>query len=214
VFGPETPANRDWYSPAVPRTPHDPAGAKALIATIAAGQTVRFTLLTQKGRTSLERGSAVIRDELQKIGVIVDVVPLDGNALIQRFVSGAPYDAIYFRAGTTDTDPALTPDFWFSFGSAHMWNIAEPTPATAWERQIDQLMARQISSSNLVERQRLFTEVQTIFELHQPVVYFAAPRVFVAASTRVTNLQPALIRPQLLWAPDRVAVTGPAHLAR
>ncbi|HWF86068.1 MAG TPA: ABC transporter substrate-binding protein [Vicinamibacterales bacterium] len=211
VFGPETPANREWFSSDVPQTPHDPAGAKALVDSIAAGQTVRFTLLTQKGRTSLERGSAVIRDELQKIGVLVDVVPLDGNALIQRFVSGAGYDAIYFRAAATDTDPALTPDFWFSFGSAHMWNIAEPTPATAWERQIDTLMAQQIASSDLQERKRLFAEVQKIFAEHQPAVYFAAPRVFVAASTRVTNLKPALIRPQLLWAPDRVAVTAAAR---
>jgi peptide/nickel transport system substrate-binding protein len=208
VFGPETPANREWFSSAVPQTPHDPAGAKALIERIAAGQPVRFTLLTQKGRTSLERGSAVIRDELQKIGVVVDVVPLEGNALIQRFVSGAGYDAIYFRAAATDTDPALTPDFWFSFGSAHMWNIAESTPATDWERRIDALMAQQIGSSDLQERKRLFIEVQKIFAEHQPAVYFAAPRVFVAASARVTNVNPALIRPQLLWAPDRVAVTA------
>jgi peptide/nickel transport system substrate-binding protein len=208
VFGPETPANRQWFSPDVPQTPYDPAGAKALIESIAPGQTVRFTLLTQKGRSSLERGSAVIRDELQKIGVIVDVVPLDGNALIQRFVSGAAYDAIYFRVAATDTDPALTPDFWFSFGSAHMWDIAEPTPATPWEAQIDALMAKQIASPDLAERKRLFAEVQKIFAEHQPAIYFAAPRVFVAASTRVTNLAPALIRPHLLWAPDRIAVAA------
>jgi peptide/nickel transport system substrate-binding protein len=208
AFGPETPANREWFSADVPQMPHDPAGAKALLESIAPGQTVRFTLLTQKGRTSLERGSAVIRDELKKIGVIVDVVALDGNALIQRFVSGAGYDAIYFRAAATDTDPALTPDFWLSSGSAHMWDISEPAPVTAWEGQIDALMAKQIASSDLAERKRLFVEVQTIFAEHQPAVYFAAPRVFVAASTRVTHLQPALIRPQLLWASDRLAVSG------
>ncbi|HEX3704668.1 MAG TPA: ABC transporter substrate-binding protein [Vicinamibacterales bacterium] len=211
VFGPETPANREWFSADVPQTPYDPAGARALVASIAGGQSPRFTLLTQKGRTSLERGSAIIRDELQKIGVVVDVVPLDGNALIQRFVSGAGYDAIYFRAAATDTDPALTPDFWFSFGSAHMWNIAEKTPATQWEREIDTLMAKQIASSDLQERKRLFVEVQRIFAEHQPAVYFAAPRVFVASSSRVVNNAPALIRPQLLWAPDRVAVAGAAR---
>jgi peptide/nickel transport system substrate-binding protein len=211
VFGPETPANREWYSDEVPRTPYDPAGAKALVASIVGGQTPRFTLLTQKGRTSLERGSAIIRDELQKLGVVVDVVPLDGNALIQRFVSGAGYDAIYFRVSATDTDPALTPDFWFSFGSAHIWNIAEKTPATPWEHEIDALMAKQIASPDREERKRLFVDVQRIFAEHQPAVYFAAPRVFVAASTRVVNFAPALIRPQLLWAPDRVAVAGGAR---
>src|SRR6185295_1496221 len=79
VFGPETPANKQWFSTEVPATPHDPEKAKALIAQIANGQPVRFTLLTQKGRTSMERGCAVIRDELQKIGVTVDVVALDAN---------------------------------------------------------------------------------------------------------------------------------------
>ena len=34
VYGPITPANKKWYSPDVPRTPHDPAGAKALLASI------------------------------------------------------------------------------------------------------------------------------------------------------------------------------------
>ena len=183
--------------------------AKALIASISAGQPVRFTLLTQKGRTALERGSAVIRDELKKIGVIVDVVALDGNALIQRFLDPhVGYDAMYFSLNTSDTDPAINPDFWFSSGSAHVWNMMQKTPATSWEQQIDDLMARQIASSDEDERKRLFVEVQKIFTEHLPVLYFVAPRVFVATSTRVTNLHPALIRPQVLWAPETVAVTA------
>ncbi len=42
-------------------------------------QPARFVLLTQKGQTALERGAAVIRDELKKIGLLVDVVPLEGS---------------------------------------------------------------------------------------------------------------------------------------
>ena len=54
----------------------------------------------------------MIRDELKKIGLIVDVVALDGNAVIQRFLSGN-YDAVYFRVSTTDTDPPSTRISWF-----------------------------------------------------------------------------------------------------
>ncbi|MBI4485853.1 MAG: hypothetical protein HY655_07570, partial [Acidobacteria bacterium] len=209
VFGPITPANRKWFSADVPQTPYDPAKAKTLIESIAPGQPVRFTLLTQKGRTALERACAVIRVELKKIGVVVDVVALDGGALVQRFVNPrAGYDAIYFSFYPTDTDPGLAPDFWFSSGSAHVWNMAQKTPATPWERQIDELMAKQTASPDEEERRRLFTEVQKIFAGHLPVVHFVAPRVFVAASTRVANLQPALIRPQLLWTPETIAVTS------
>jgi hypothetical protein len=31
--------------------------------------------------------------------------------------------------------------------------------------------------------------------------------VFAAASRRVTNVRPAVVRPQLLWSPDTIAVT-------
>lgn len=64
VYGPITPANRQWYSASVPQTPHDPAQARALLASIGLvdrngdgrledghGTTARFTLMVQKGRT-------------------------------------------------------------------------------------------------------------------------------------------------------------------
>jgi peptide/nickel transport system substrate-binding protein len=148
----------------------------------------------------------VIREELKKIGIVVDVVPLDANALITRIVT-AKYEAVYFNADVTDTDPAINPDFWFSFGDAHLWNMAQKTPATEWERRIDELMTRQIASGDDVERKRLFDEVQKIFAEHAPVIYFAAPKVLVGVASRVTNLAPAVSKPQLLWAADTVAVS-------
>ena len=218
AYGPETLANKQWYWAGVPQTPHDPAGAKRLLASIgltdrngdgmledARGQPARFTLLTQKGRPNLERAAAVIRDELQKIGVLVDVVALEPAAVIDRFLN-ARYDAVYFNAEKSDMDPGTNPDFWFSSGSAHPWNLEQKTPATDWERRIDELMARQIASTDQTERKRLYDEVQKIFSDHMPIVYFAAPRIYVAHSARVINVTPAESRPQLLWRPDVVAV--------
>jgi peptide/nickel transport system substrate-binding protein len=219
VFGPVTPANKKWFASDVPHTPHDPARAKALLATIglmdrngdglledSRGAPARFTLITQKGQTAVERGAAVIRDELKKVGLTLDVVELEGNAVVQRLTTGRGYEATYFHVGMTDTDPALTLGYWLSSGSFHVWNIGQRTPATAWERQIDDLMARQTSSLDERERKRLFDEVQRIFAEHLPIVHFAAPRIFVAASGRVTNLTPAVQRPQLLWSAETIAV--------
>jgi peptide/nickel transport system substrate-binding protein len=218
VYGPETPANKLWYWAGLPQTPHDPAAAKQLLASIgltdrngdglledARNQPARFTLLTQKGRPNLERAASVIRDELKKIGLTVDMAVLDGGTVIDRFLK-AKYDAVYFAADKTDLDPGTNPDFWFSSGSAHVWNLEEKTPATDWERRIDELMTRQIASPDETERKRLYNEVQQIFSEHLPVVYFVAPRIYVASSSRVTNVVPTEYRPQLLWRPDTVAV--------
>jgi peptide/nickel transport system substrate-binding protein len=218
VYGPITPANRKWFAN-LPPVPHDPAGAKSELAAIgltdkngdglledANNQPVRFSLLAQKGNTSIERGAAVIRDELKKIGVTIDVVALDGSGVIQRFLS-AQYDAVYFHLTTTDSDPAITPDFWLSSGSAHAWNLEQPKPATPWEARIDELMRRQIASPDEAERKRLFDEVQMIFAEQLPTIQFVAPRIYLAASARVFNLTPtSFSRPQLLWAPDTIAV--------
>jgi peptide/nickel transport system substrate-binding protein len=218
VYGPETPANKVWYWPGLPQIPHDPAAATKLLASIglqdrdgdglledASNHPARFTLLTQKGRPNLERGAAVIRDELKKIGLTVDVVTLDAGAVIDQLLH-AKYEALYFNADKSDLDPGTNPDFWLSSGSAHMWNLEEKTPVTAWERRIDELMARQVASPDEAERKTLYNEVQKIFSEHEPMVYFVAPRIYVAHATRVTNLSPSEFRPQLLWRPDLVAV--------
>lgn len=220
VFGPITPANKKWYAVDLTRPRHDPDRAKQLLASIGLedrngdgvldderGAPARFTLLTQKGLTSLERGAAVIRDELKKIGLVVDVAALEGNALTKRFLVDQDYDAVYFRVAATDTDPAVNADYWLSSGSSHVWNLEQKTPATAWERQINELMARQMSAMDERERKRLFDEVQRIFVEHLPVINFAVAKVYVAASTRSVNLTPALLRPQLLWSADSIAVS-------
>jgi peptide/nickel transport system substrate-binding protein len=219
VYGPETPANKAWIWSGTPITPHDPAAAKQLLASIgltdrhgdglledASGRPARFTLLTQKGRPNLERGAAVVREAMQKVGVAVDVVALDVSQVIDTFYVKRQFDAVYFNAIRTDSDPGTNPDFWFSSGTAHPWNHSQKLPATAWEQQIDDLMARQIASNDMAERKRLYDEVQKIFIEHLPIVYFAAPRIYVAHSSRVVNLLPSESRPQLLWRPDMVAV--------
>ncbi|HVB37333.1 MAG TPA: hypothetical protein VND92_02310, partial [Vicinamibacterales bacterium] len=162
---------------------------------------------TVKGSTALERGAAVIHDALAKLGITVDVVGLDVGGLVQRFMSGN-YDAVYFSVYETDTDPALNLDFWLSSGSAHLWDIGEKTPATPWEAQVDDLMARQIAAPDLAVRQSLFDQVQKIFSEHLPVLRFVAPRIYAAMSTRVVRATPALQRPQLLWNPEALATAG------
>jgi peptide/nickel transport system substrate-binding protein len=218
VYGPETPANQKWYWTGTPKTPHDPAAAKALLASIgltdrngdglledANNTPARFSILVQKGRPRHERGAAVVRDDLQKIGVAVDVVAVDATALFDR-IGRAKYDAIFFRASRSDLDPAISPDFWFSSGTAHLWNIGQQKPATEWEAQIDALMRKQVGALDEGERKRLFDEVQRIFIEHAPVLYFAAPRVIVATSSRVVNATPALALSPLMWSPDTLAV--------
>jgi peptide/nickel transport system substrate-binding protein len=218
IHGPVSPGNKDWFWPDLPRYAFNRATAQGLLEGLglanrdadawledAAGSEARFTVLTYRGNTALERGAQVLKESLERVGVAADVVPLETGALIERMLGGQ-FDAIFFNYINTDTDPAMQRDFWLSSGSAHIWNIGQKSPATPWERRIDELMTQQAMSLDPVERTRLFRESLRVFNEQLPALYFAAPRVYVAVNARLRNLAPALIPPPLLWSADTLAV--------
>jgi peptide/nickel transport system substrate-binding protein len=219
VWGPVTPGNKEWFSPNVPRYPYSVDKARAKLAEIGLtnrdadewledeqGTEARFTLLTYRANQVMERESAMLRDELRKVGVAVDVVPLETNALIDRMLRG-DFESILFNYAATDLDPAISRDFWLSSGAAHVWNMAQAVPATPWEKEIDTLMAQQTATLDQAERRRLFAEVQRVFGEQVPALYFVAPRLYMGVSSRTLNLTPSVLRPQLLWSADTIAVT-------
>jgi ABC-type transport system substrate-binding protein len=73
---------------------------------------------------------------------------------------------------------------------------------------MDDLVTRQASTTDQVERVRLFRDIQRVFSDHLPAMYFAAPRLFVALGPRVRNERPAVSAPQLLWSIDTLAVVS------
>jgi peptide/nickel transport system substrate-binding protein len=225
IWGPVSPGNTTWFSPNVPRYGFSLEKAGALLNGLglsnrdgdewledAKGIEARFTVLTFRGNTALERSAAVLREDLQQVGIAMDIVPLEQGALIERMLKGE-FEAIYLNSFSSSFDPALNGDFWLSSGSAHTWNIGQVSPATDWERQIDDLMKQQAGTIDQDERKRIFNEVQRVFADHLPALYFVAPRLYMAVTSRVGNLTPAVIRPQLLWAADTITVQPSAARA-
>jgi len=221
IWGPITPGNREWFSPNVPRYPYDESKARALLKSIgledrngngvvedAAGTEARFTLMTQKGLTWYERGTAVVREAAARVGIAFDVAPLEFGTMIQR-MQACDYDAIYMRVLVTDVDPAGNLDYWVSSGEGHPWNIASKMPATEWEARIDTLMNEQAATTDSSKRHALFNEVQRITADNAPILYFAAPRLYAAHSTRVMGVTPSVTRPHILWNADMLSVSAP-----
>ena len=223
IHGPVTPGNPRWFWPSITRYEFSRDKAVALLAGLglknrdqdewledAKGTEARFTLQTFRGNRVLERSAAVVRDELRQVGVAIDVVPLETNAVRQSVVKGE-FEAAFIAFFTNDPDPAMSKDLWLSSGGAHFWHLGQTTPATDWEGQIDELMAKQASTLDEAERKRLFTEVQRIFADHLPMLHFAAPRVYIGASARLLNLTPALTRPHIMWSADTLALASAAR---
>jgi ABC-type transport system substrate-binding protein len=87
-----------------------------------------------------------------------------------------------------------------------VWNPGQAKPATDWERQVDELMGRQVMALDQAQRKALFDQVQKIVADELPMIQFVAPRIYLATSTRVVGATPALLRPSILWNPDTLGV--------
>lgn len=220
IWGPITPGNKMWFTPNLPRYPHDVMRAKALLKSIgledrngngvvedAAGTEARFTVITQQGIGYYERGTTVLREQAAAIGVTLDIVPLEFSAMVTRLLA-CDYDAIYMRPLTTDLDPAGNLDYWLSSGSAHLWNMQQKAPATEWEKQIDTLMHEQSSVQDMARRQQIFVEAQKVLAENVPVLYFASPRLYYAHSRRLRGVVPSILRPPVLWNADSFSIAS------
>ena len=222
VWGPITSGNKPWFTATVPRYPYSVEKARELLKSIGLedrngngvvedekGTEARFTVLTQRGVTYYEKGTTELRAYAMAVGIALDIVPLEAVAVFERLES-CNYDAIYMRPLMSDLDPGSTLDFWLSSGDAHLWNTAQKTPATEWEKEIDRLMTEQSTTLDPERRKALFNDVQRIFAENVPVLYFAVPRLFYGHSTRLHGVVPSVIRPQVLWNADMLSVSQPA----
>jgi peptide/nickel transport system substrate-binding protein len=220
VWGMVTPGNKNWFNPNLQRYGYSLDRAKELLAGLGLanrdadewledknGNDAHFSVIAYRGNTSIEKGAAILRDELKKVGVRVDVATLEQNALIERMLKG-DFESIFFLFTSTSLDPAMNPDFWLSSGSAHVWNLEQEKPATDWEKQIDDLMVTVMSSTDQQERKRAFDEVQKIFADNLPVLTFVAPRLYMGVSTRLGGLNPSILRPQLIWDIEHTTAKG------
>jgi peptide/nickel transport system substrate-binding protein len=217
IAGPVTPANAAWFNPDMPLGRADAQLARAMLAELglrdrsgdgmlndATLRPVRFSLLIRSDVAASARAATFIANALRTIGVLVDVTPVSAAVLESRRRKGN-YDAIYDRIHVDDTDPAMNLDFWLSSGAAHVWNGARSGPPADWERQIDQLMIRNASSFDRIERLQAFVDAQKLYYQHMPAIFFGAPHVRIMTSVRTLNATPSPLRPHLLWNAEALA---------
>jgi peptide/nickel transport system substrate-binding protein len=218
IFGPITPGHGDWYIADLPKTDYDTARAASLLQAIGLqdrngdgrldddrGRPARFTILTQKGHAVRERSVAFIQEALRKVGLTVDVVTMETNALMPRW-GARDYDAIYRALNFDSFDPGRSPEFWSSSGGFHLWNPGQTTPATPWEARIDDLIRQQSRTRDEALRRRLFADAQRVLAEHLPILYFAAPHVTVATSARLRGSTPSVLPPPVLWNAEALSI--------
>lgn len=170
------------------------------------GNAVEFSIITNSGNKSRERMATMIQEDLQKIGIHVNVVTLDFPSLLERMTQTFDYEAILLGLTNVALDPNEQMNVWLSSSENHQWNPQEKTPETTWEAEIDRLMRAQASSADVRKRKEAFDRVQEIVADQVPFLYLVNRNALSAVSTKVQGASPVILVPQTFWNVERLSV--------
>jgi peptide/nickel transport system substrate-binding protein len=124
LYGPETPANKQFYNPNVAKYPYDVAKAKALLAEVGLkdtngngtlemdGKDIKFNILTNVENNQRKTMAAIIADDLRKVGLGAIFTPVTFNVLVSKLDAkpqkGKPYPPLIGKRSCSGLPEALS----------------------------------------------------------------------------------------------------------
>ncbi|MBI1791933.1 MAG: ABC transporter substrate-binding protein [Acidobacteria bacterium] len=216
AVGPFSPSNRFWFHAGLRPHGFDPAGARrkleqegfrldGAVLRDREGHPVEFSLVTNSGNKTRARIASLLQQDLAKVGIRLNIVPLDFPSLIERINRTFHYEACLLGLVNVDLDPNAQMNVWLSSAANHQWNPNQPSPATPWEAEIDRWMRAQASTLDPKKRKAAFDRVQEIVWEEAPFLYLANRNFLAAISPALRNTAPAAMRPQTFWNVERIS---------
>lgn len=210
-YGPETPANKLFYTPDVPRFDYDLDKARQILSEIGLkdsdddgilelknGKPVRFNIITNVENDLRVGMATVITADLKKIGLDASFTPISFNTLLARVDNksepGEPYPPFDWQAmilGLTGSfEPVGGNNIWMSSGNLHQWDPYQEKPKRTWEAKIDDLFRRGAQEMDEIKRKAIYAEFQKIVAEQQPYIYTVVPDAIVALRNKYGNIKP------------------------
>jgi peptide/nickel transport system substrate-binding protein len=220
AWGVESTSNKIWYNDKIVRYPYSPEKALELLKASGfrqdidavgkpklydkKGNLVRFSLYTNSGNTLRSTQSNLIASDLGKLGMQVEAAALDFNTLVTKINNTFDYDAVLLGITNDDLDPHGGSNVWKSNGTLHFWWPQQKSPATDWEKRIDELFVLQQNEVDFPKRKQYYDEVQMIISEQVPMIYTINQIIHVVAKEKIGNLKPTVSRHRTLWNGDEL----------
>ena len=203
-FSPMSPAAITFYHDDVRKYNYDPEKAKAMLAQIglkdrdqdgvledAQANDIAFNILTNADNTQRVQTAQMIRKDLENIGIRVQVVPMEFNALVTKLNASFDWEAMILGL-TGGVEPHFARNVWHSSGQLHLWFPMQEEPSTDWEKRINTIFDRGVSEMDLEKRKALYNEWQEIAAEYLPLVYTVQAESIFAVRNRFGNLKPSV----------------------
>ena len=203
-WSPISPAAGAFYNPDVRRYDYDPARANEILDELgwtdrdgdgvrqdAAGNPIRFSLVTNTGNTVRQRTTELIRQGMEAIGLAVDYQVIEFGELVGQLTTSYDWETMVIGF-TGGPEPHNSINLWHSSGGLHLWHPNQESPATDWEAKIDDLFVSASQELDHAARVVQYHRFQQIVAENAPLVYTTVPERLTAVRNVFGNTTPTL----------------------
>ena len=195
-----SPANKKWYNENVTKYDYSPQSARQLLLSegfkYAPNGTlldnhnnqVKFDFIVADGSQNSTTTATTFVENMRAIGIEVTLKFLDFATIVSKIDNTFDYDAamIGFTGGG---DPSGGKAIYRSDGFLHVWNPRQKTPATDWEKRVDEIMDMQELEMNPQKRRQLIFDMQEIFAKELPLLYLTTPMSYSGILKKWNNVR-------------------------
>lgn len=153
------------------------------------GHPLEFNLYTNADNTERMDIAAIIRHDLEQLGMKINFQGLDFNTLVNKLNNNYEWDAIVLGL-TGGIEPHFGKNVWTTQGQLHFWNPNQEKPATPWEKRVDELFSLGVQELNEDKRKVIYDEFQLSVSQNLPFIYTVLTSKLIAVRNKFENLKP------------------------
>jgi len=139
---------------------------------------VEFDLTIRSESTVNNDIASIIRDELSKMGIKVNIRVLDFQKQVEQLFSSFDWDSMLMGLSGSNIFPSQGSNVWPSSGNLHLWHPNQKEPATEWEARIDFLYNEGNYTIDRERAQEIWDEFQSIILEQCPMIHLMRSRGF------------------------------------
>ena len=151
------------------------------------GNRVEFTIITNSNNFERIQIGNIIQNDLEKIGMKVNLLPAEFNTLVNKLSITKDWEAVIVGL-TGGIEPHGGKNVWKSNGQLHFWNFNNKRNYE-WEKEIDLLFEEGTKYLEREKRKKIYDRWQYLVSEYLPLIYTANSNVIYAVRNKFENLR-------------------------
>ena len=160
------------------------------------GNQVRFSLITNGGNKIREAMATQIKQDLDKIGITVDVDTIAFGVLVDKLTNSLDWEC-HLLGFTGGTEPNDGSNIWTVNGALHSFNQKpqqgkppiEGRVVMDWEQKISDLYIQAAGELDDAKRRELYIQTQKITQENLPYIYLVNPLSLSAVRDKIQGIK-------------------------